>query len=84
MKCLDLDSGFVIYENKNNQEILPIYMERDDKFIEKLYTKYNKIHKSFLDDVLPVRPYKSIGSKQCVSCNAKDFCWADPDLGQRI
>jgi CRISPR/Cas system-associated exonuclease Cas4 (RecB family) len=84
MKCLDLDSGFVIYENKNNQEILPIYMERDDIFIEKLFTKYRKIHKSFIDDVLPVRPYKSIDSKQCVSCNAKDFCWADLDLGKRI
>jgi hypothetical protein len=59
-------------------------MERDDIFIEKLFTKYRKIHKSFIDDVLPVRPYKSIDSKQCVSCNAKDFCWADLDLGKRI
>ena len=39
MHCLDLPSGFVIYENKNNQEILPIYIKRDDEFIEKLFKR---------------------------------------------
>jgi hypothetical protein len=85
MRCLNLDSGFVIYENKNNQEILPLYMERDDEFIDKLYKKYRKIYKNFIDgDVLPGRPYKSIASKQCSWCNVKEFCWKDEDGGKRI
>tara|TARA_B110001454_G_scaffold159467_1_gene148806 strand:+ start:1197 stop:1952 length:756 start_codon:yes stop_codon:yes gene_type:complete len=84
MHCLDLSSGFVIYENKNNQEILPIYMERDDEFIEKLFKKYRKVYKAFLGDTLPVRPYKSASSQQCMYCNARDFCWADADVGIKI
>ena len=39
MECLNLDSGFVIYENKNNQQILPIFIERDQPFIDKLFKK---------------------------------------------
>ena len=73
-----------IYENKNNQEILPIYMERDDEFIEKLFKKYRKVYKAFLGDTLPVRPYKSASSQQCMYCNARDFCWADADVGIKI
>ena len=84
MHCLDLPSGFVIYENKNNQEILPIYIKRDDEFIEKLFKKYRKTYKAFIEDVLPVRPYKSASSQQCLYCNARDFCWADSDVGQKI
>ena len=84
MHCLNLSSGFVIYENKNNQEILPIYIERDDEYIEKLFKKYRKTYKAFIEDVLPVRPYKSASSQQCMYCNARDFCWSDTDAGQRI
>ncbi|MAG73639.1 hypothetical protein CL620_04945 [archaeon] len=84
MHCLNLNSGFVIYENKNNQEILPIYMERNDEYIDKLFKKYRKIYAAFLDERLPLRPYKSKESKQCLYCNARDFCWGDQDGGERI
>ena len=84
LHCLNLDSGFVIYENKNNQELLPIYIEKDEPFIDKLFTKYRKIYNAFLNDELPVRPYKSIASKQCASCNVREFCWSDEDAGKKI
>ena len=84
LRCLNLDSGFVIYENKNNQELLPIYIEKDDTFIDKLFTKYRKIYDAFLNDKLPTRPYKSIASKQCASCNVREFCWSDEDAGTKI
>jgi CRISPR/Cas system-associated exonuclease Cas4 (RecB family) len=81
MQCLDLDSGFVIYENKNNQQILPIYIERDAKFIDKLFNKYKKIYKNFLEGDMPDRPYKRT-SKHCASCDLEAHCWAGNDFGK--
>lgn len=76
MKCLDLDSGYVIYENKNNQEILPIYIERDDKFIDKLFNKYTGIYNSYLNNEIPQRPYKRT-SANCNSCDVAALCWSE-------
>lgn len=76
MRCLDLPSGFVIYENKNNQEILPIYIERDDKFIDKLFKKYQGIHESYINRQIPVQPYKRT-SAHCSDCDLADKCWSE-------
>ena len=78
MHCLDLDSGFVIYENKNNQRILPIYIERDQVFIDKLFKKYRKIHEDFQKGLKPDRPYKRT-SKHCASCDLVNQCWSDSE-----
>lgn len=79
MECLKLDSGFVIYENKNNQQILPIYIERDQKFIDKLFNKYRKIYKSVTEGAIPDRPYKRT-SKNCAKCDLESHCWAGNDI----
>jgi CRISPR/Cas system-associated exonuclease Cas4 (RecB family) len=81
MRCLDLDGGFVIYENKNNQEILPIFVERNDDFIDKLFKKYAKIYGMYKEGSLLKRPYKSIASQQCRMCDLAEMCWADEDNG---
>jgi CRISPR/Cas system-associated exonuclease Cas4 (RecB family) len=74
MKCLDLDQAFVIYENKNNQAILPILIDRDDEFIEKLFKKYRKFYKNFTEGTIPDQPYK-ITSEKCSSCDLFSLCW---------
>lgn len=81
MRCLDLDQAFIIYENKNNQQILPILIDRDDLFIDKLFTKYNKIHKDFLANNIPSRPYKKT-SKNCRDCDLASQCWNDERSGE--
>jgi CRISPR/Cas system-associated exonuclease Cas4 (RecB family) len=75
MRCLGLDSGYVIYENKNNQEILPLFIERDDVFIDKLFKKYNKIYNDFKEGNMPTQPYKRTSAK-CVGCDLVDKCWS--------
>lgn len=82
MHCLGLDSGFVIYENKNNQRILPIYIERDDVFLNKLFNKYRKIYKNYTDGVMPERPYKR-SSKHCASCDLAKQCWSEGPVGEK-
>lgn len=76
MKCLDLDSGYVIYENKNNQEILPIHIEIDNKFIDKLFKKYTEIYNNYLNNQIPERPYKRT-SAHCGSCDLAALCWSE-------
>lgn len=76
MRCLDLDGGYVIYENKNNQEILPIYIDRDDDFIDKLFKKYKGFYKSYLDNEIPKQPYKRT-SAHCGSCDLAAMCWGE-------
>ena len=75
MRCLDLDGGYVIYENKNNQEILPIYIERDEAFVDKLFKKYNKIYDDFKEGNMPKQPYKRTSAK-CANCDLADKCWS--------
>ena len=75
MRCLDLPSGLVIYENKNNQEILPIFIERDDAFIDKLFKKYKGIYEAFLNQEIPAQPYKRSSAK-CADCALADKCWS--------
>lgn len=81
MRCLDLDGGFVIYENKNNQEILPIYVERNNDFIDKLFKKYAKIYSIYKEGNLPKRPYKQITSTTCRMCDLAEMCWSDKEDG---
>jgi CRISPR/Cas system-associated exonuclease Cas4 (RecB family) len=76
MECLNLDSGFVIYENKNNQQILPIFIERDQEFIDKLFKKYRKFYSSYLSQEIPVQPYTRT-SANCNSCDLVAHCWAE-------
>lgn len=76
MECLSLDSGYVIYENKNNQEILPIYIEKDSKFIEKLFKKYTGIYHDYINGTIPEQPYKRT-SANCNSCDLVELCWTN-------
>lgn len=75
MRCLDLDKAFVIYENKNNQQILPILIDRDDAFIDKLFNKYRKFYKNFTEGTIPDQPYK-MTSKNCSNCDLYSHCWS--------
>ena len=76
LACLDMDSGFVIYENKNDQNILVFEIQRDDAFLAKLYKKYVKVTETYEAGILPDRPYVK-SSKSCLYCNVKDFCWSE-------
>lgn len=81
MRCLDLPSGFVIYENKNNQEILPIYIDRDDAFIDKLFKKYANIYSAYTNQEIPNRPYKR-SSAHCANCDLAEMCWSEDESGK--
>jgi CRISPR/Cas system-associated exonuclease Cas4 (RecB family) len=77
------DSGFLLYYSKNNSEILPLLVKRDDEFLEKTFSKYKRIYKVYEEGNLPERPYKKT-SQKCEWCDAFDHCWSDNEVGVEL
>lgn len=81
--CTDIDSGFIFYECKNTQQMLPIYVERDDVLINKILNKYAILVNTYKEGKLPARPYKE-SSSRCKECDVRQQCWSDTDDGEEI
>lgn len=77
------DSGFVFYENKNNQEMQIFYVVKNQPYIDKLFAKWNKIYAAHESGILSIRPYKQT-SKKCQGCDAYDYCWSDTVEGEKL
>jgi CRISPR/Cas system-associated exonuclease Cas4 (RecB family) len=76
----NLDRGLVIYENKNNQEILVFKVKRDIEFCEKQMKKYAKIYSKAIGPK-PDRPYKR-SSPKCQGCKLLTVCWAESESNE--
>lgn len=77
------DSGFLFYYSKNNSEILPLLVKRDDKFLDTILKKYSKIYDVYKNGDIPKRPYKQ-SSQNCSRCDAFQHCWTDTEVGVDI
>jgi CRISPR/Cas system-associated exonuclease Cas4 (RecB family) len=83
LEALDMEEGFVIYICKNDSNMLPLLVKRDREFIDKLFKKYDKIYQVFKNGNIPSRPYKQ-SSEKCQRCDARDYCWSDPEEGIKL
>jgi CRISPR/Cas system-associated exonuclease Cas4 (RecB family) len=83
LHAMDMEQGFVLYYSKNDSGILPLLVNRDREFIDKLLKKYAIIYKAYKDGKLPKRPYKETSDK-CKYCDAKEHCWSDPEEGIKL
>jgi CRISPR/Cas system-associated exonuclease Cas4 (RecB family) len=72
--AMKLESGFIIYENKGNQELLIFEITRDDDEIEKYFKKKKKVLEMIRNQEMPKRPYKR-ESKHCQDCPLEVWCW---------
>lgn len=82
MKLKNAKEGFLMYENKNTQEILiiPVLMnEKNKAIINGLFVWLQEVHDNFTSGDLPMRPYKK-SSSACKSCPIKKDCW-EADTG---
>lgn len=82
MKILGLKKGFIIYENKNNQELLiiPVSWNINNKaLIENVISWMDSVYDNFKNGELPIRPFKSRKSIACKSCYFVNHCWEDED-----
>jgi hypothetical protein len=68
------DFGILYYVNKNNNEHLPIFIEKNQEFLDKLYARWNAIYDAHKKGELSVRPFKQT-SKKCRECDAFNWCY---------
>lgn len=77
---LNLDTVWIIYENKNTQETKVFEKKADREAALKIIDKWHAEWLCHLDGQLPKRPYK-IGSPTCAGCDLKDHCLPDGEVG---
>lgn len=78
MKVEGAEEGFLLYENKNTQElcVIPISMnDRNKKIIEQVFDWMRKVYKSYEDGQIPERGFAKT-SYACANCPVRKPCWA--------
>lgn len=82
MRVLGIDDGFVLYENKNTQELflVPLTMdERNSEYTDYLFQWMRETRELWENKTLPTRPFTQ-KNKACKSCALFNVCWNEsPD-----
>lgn len=76
MKILNKNKSVLIYENKNNHELLIFPVELNQymyEWVESTFEWMRKVRKSWEDKVLPEKNYRS-NSKICKTCPINKIC----------
>jgi CRISPR/Cas system-associated exonuclease Cas4 (RecB family) len=76
MKILGKSKGALIYENKNNHDLMIIPVEVNDgyiKWINYAFDWMREVRKAWEDQTLPTKNYRN-NSKVCKSCPVKATC----------
>jgi CRISPR/Cas system-associated exonuclease Cas4 (RecB family) len=76
MKVLKKSKGILVYENKNNHELLVIPVEVNDHYrawIDMAFQWMRDVRKAWEDKTLPTKNYRS-NSKICKNCPIKKAC----------
>lgn len=78
LKLLKAKEGFILYENKDTQDmlIIPIMVsEKNKQHVDYLFDWMRNTYKSFTDGVLPERPWKRKNAKICSNCPVRTACF---------
>jgi CRISPR/Cas system-associated exonuclease Cas4 (RecB family) len=76
MKILGKKKGVLIYENKNNHELLILPVEANDyyrQWIDATFQWMRDVRKAWTDKTLPTKNYRS-NSKICKTCPIQKAC----------
>lgn len=77
LKATQKKSGFLLYENKNSQELLVIPVEMNEKneaLLESVFEWLRAVYKNYQEGELPKRPFTR-KNKICKGCPLFDWCW---------
>lgn len=83
MKIEGAEEGFILYENKNDNELLaiPIQMsEKNEEYINYVFDWLEKVYSSYKDNVLPKRGYTK-STWTCKACPVSETC-IEKDIGE--
>lgn len=85
MDVMETDEGFVLYENKNTQELLIIPVKMTDanrRFLDDCYDWMKKVYISWGHKELPKRPFRK-NNRICQDCPVKSTCFEMED-GEKL
>lgn len=83
MKVEGVEEGFLLYENKNTQDlcIIPVSMnERNQKIIDEVFDWMRSVYSNYENGSLPTRPFAKT-SYACQQCPVRKPCWNKNGLG---
>ena len=86
MKVTGAEEGFLLYENKNTQEIciIPVSMnERNRSIIDDTFEWMREVYKNYTDGLLPNRPFAKT-TYTCQNCPVRKPCWNKNGLGEGV
>jgi CRISPR/Cas system-associated exonuclease Cas4 (RecB family) len=72
---LDLESGFLLYENKDDQKIKMFEVSRNEKLIQSIKSRAKKLIGILDQGSVPKRPYPNKNDKHCKKCAFRKMCW---------
>jgi len=78
LKVLDADEGFLLYENKDTQELAIIKVAMTPKnqaAVEYLFNWMRMVHKSWEEGQLPTRPWTRKNAAICNRCPVRKDCF---------
>jgi CRISPR/Cas system-associated exonuclease Cas4 (RecB family) len=84
MKVEKVERGFLLYENKNTQQLLifPVYLdEKLNNDLNQMFDWMRSVRKAWSDKEKPARVFTE-KSRQCGGCPVSEVCWGEPD-GER-
>jgi len=82
MKFWNINKGVLIYENKNNHELLTLPVVVNDhyrRWVDQAFDWMREVYKNWKDQKLPEKPYRS-NSKICKVCPIQKAC-VEADIG---
>lgn len=84
MKATGKKKGFVMYENRNDLNILVIevdFNETNEAILENALDWMRTVYAAYQEKQLPMRPYRSQSVKICQKCPVNKECWENNPEG---
>lgn len=84
MKVEGVENGFLMYENKNTQEIciIPVNMnEKNKKIIDDVFDWMREVYAAYTNNTLPTRGFTKT-QWACKNCPVKTKCWKEMEDGE--
>lgn len=80
MKVTGKKTGFLLYENKNDQTLIIIPIEwtpRNEALLEEAFEWLRLVRKTWEDGDIPNRGFPTKKNKNCRECPVRATCWSD-------
>jgi CRISPR/Cas system-associated exonuclease Cas4 (RecB family) len=78
---LGIDTIWVFYECKNDQDYVILEKKANPAAAEKQLAKWRKTYEMFKEGKKPKRPYRP-DSQACTYCDLRELCFSDPEVGE--